>query len=67
MPRLRARALAATAACLFLGVTAPAALGATQFRPRVGNAMGLAPRSPCSSADLPAGELQTPVTYTAVR
>ena len=63
MPRLRARALAATAACLFLGVTAPAALGATQFRPRVGNAMGSAPPITLQQPDLPAGELQTPVTY----
>src|SRR4051794_14957400 len=63
MLRLRVRSLAPLTVCLLLGVTAPAAFGAVKFRPRVANAMGLAPPVTLQQPDLPAGEAQTPVTY----
>ncbi|HET6865698.1 MAG TPA: hypothetical protein VFH80_07235, partial [Solirubrobacteraceae bacterium] len=64
MHRLRARALVATIACLVVALTAPTALGATKFRPRIANGLGLAPTlSMQDQPDLAAGQLQTPVTY----
>ena len=60
---LRSRALVPVVACLALAAFAPAAVGATKFRPRIANAMGLAPTITGQQPDLPAGELQTPVTY----
>ena len=60
---MRARALVPAIVCLALGVPAPAALGATKFHPRIRNALGLAPPINLQQPDLPAGELQTPVTY----
>jgi hypothetical protein len=64
MSSLRSRALVPVTVCLILGVTAPVAFGATKFRPRIANAMGLAPTiAQQQQPDLPAGELQTPVTY----
>jgi hypothetical protein len=50
--------------CLVLGATASTALAAQKFRPRVANAMGLAPPINLQTQpDLAAGQLQTPVTY----
>lgn len=60
---MRPRALLPLIVCLVLGATASTALASPTFHPRVKNALGLDPGLSGAQPDLPAGELQTPVTY----
>jgi hypothetical protein len=63
MSRTRARALGLAIVCLALGVSAPAALGAPTFHPRVGNALGLVPQVGSHYAEPTEASVLTPVVY----
>jgi len=62
----RSRPLLLAIACLGFGVIVPSAWGATNFRPRIGGALGLVPpanrQGQLSTGDVASGAL-TPVTY----